>query len=53
MVNNDVIESDELNEKPNKVEKPEHAATAIKQYANITRTKRKIIYPSRIIKEAC
>ena len=53
MVSNDVIESDERNKKADKVEKPEHAATAMKQYADITRTKRKILYPSRIIKEAC
>ena len=53
MVNNDVIESDGLNEKANKVEKPEDAATVIKQYEDIIRTKRKVLYPSRIIKQAC
>ena len=30
MVNNDIIESDELNKKAEKVEKPEHAAAIIK-----------------------
>ena len=41
MVNNDIIENDELNEKTDKVEKPEDAATVVKQYENIIRTKKK------------
>ena len=38
---NDVIETEELNEKAEKVEKPEDEAEIIKQYEKILRTKRK------------
>ena len=41
MVNNDLIETDELNKKADKVEKPENAAAVIKQYKEIIRTKKK------------
>ena len=40
-VNNDTIETEELNEKADKVEKPEDAANIIKEYEEILRTKRK------------
>ena len=43
MVNNDMIETEELNEKTNRVEKPKDAATVIKQYEDIIRTKKKNI----------
>ena len=38
---NDVVETEELNEKAEKVEKPEDEAEIIKQYEKILRTKRK------------
>ena len=41
--NNDIIESEELNEKVDKVKKPEDAATIIKQYEDIICTKKKKI----------
>ena len=41
--NNDIIETEELNEKADKVEKPKDAAAIIKQYKDIIRTKRKNI----------
>ena len=41
LVNNDTIETEELNEKADKVEKPEDAANIIKEYEEILRTKRK------------
>ena len=41
MVNNDIIETDELNKKAEEVQKPENAAPVIKQYENIIRTKKK------------
>ena len=41
MVNNDIIETDELNKKAEEVQKPENAAAVIKQYENIIRTKKK------------
>ena len=41
MVNNDLIETDKLNKKAEKVEKPENAAAVIKQYEEIIRTKNK------------
>ena len=41
MNNNDLVETDELNKKADKVEKPEDAATVIKQYEEIIRTKKK------------
>ena len=44
MVNNDIIETDELNKKAEEVQKPENAAPVIKQYENIIRTKKKWIY---------
>ena len=49
--NNDIIETEELNEKADKVEKPKDAAAITKQYKDIIRTKRKTLYPSLIIKE--
>ena len=49
--NNDIIETEELNEKADKVEKPKDAAAITKQYEDIIRTKRKTLYPSLIIKE--
>ena len=42
VVNNDIIETKELNEKADKVEKPEDAAAVIKQYEDV-RTKKKRI----------
>ena len=41
IVNNDIIKTQELNEKADKVEKPEDAAAVIKQYEDIIRTKKK------------
>ena len=41
MNNNDLVETDELNKKADKVEKPEDAAAVIKQYEEIIRTKKK------------
>ena len=49
--NNDIIETEELNEKADKVEKLKDAAAITKQYEDIIRTKRKTLYPSLIIKE--
>ena len=43
IVNNDIIETKELNEKTDKLEKPEDAAVVIKQYEDIIRTKKKNI----------
>ena len=43
IVNNDKIETKELNEKADKVEKAEDAAAVIKQYEDIIRTKKKNI----------
>ena len=40
---NDITETEELNKKADKVEKPEDAATIIKQYEDIIRTKKKNI----------
>ena len=40
-MNNGTIETEELNEKAEKVEKPENAADIIKKYEEILRTKRK------------
>ena len=51
IINSDIIETEELNEKADEVEKSEDAATIIKQYKEIIRTKRKTFYASRIIKE--
>ena len=42
IVNNDIIETKELNEKADKIEKPEDAAAVIKQYEDV-RTKKKRI----------
>ena len=42
--NNDIIETEELNEKADKVEKPKDAAAIIKQYKDIIHTKRKNIH---------
>ena len=41
MVNNNIIETDELNKKVEEVQKPEDAAAVIKQYEEIIRTKKK------------
>ena len=43
IVNNDIIETKELKEKTDKLEKPEDAAVVIKQYEDIIRTKKKNI----------
>ena len=43
LVNNDTSEMEELNEKAGKVEKPEDAATIIKEYEDLIRTKKGII----------
>ena len=43
IVNNDIIKTKELNEKANKIEKPEDAAAIIKQYEDIICTKKKNI----------
>ena len=43
LVNNDTTETEELNEKADKVKKPKEAANIIKQYEEILRTKRKSI----------
>ena len=43
IVNNDIIETKELNEKTDKLEKPEDVAVVIKQYEDIIRTKKKNI----------
>ena len=41
LVNNDTIETEELNERAEKVDKPEDAANIIKEYEEIFRMKRK------------
>ena len=41
IINNNIIETEELNEKADKAEKPEDAAEIIKQYEDIICTKRK------------
>ena len=41
--NNDIIKTEELNEKADKVEKPEGAAAIIKQYEDVIGTKKKKI----------
>ena len=43
IINNDLIETEELNEKSDKAEKPEDAAAVIKQYEDIIRIKKKNI----------
>ena len=43
IINNGIIQTEELNEKADKVEKPEDAAAIIKQYEGIIRTKKKNI----------
>ena len=42
-MNSDIIETEEFNEKADKVEKSKDAATIIKQYEEIIRTKKKNI----------
>ena len=52
IINSDIIETKELDEKADKVENFEDTvATIIKQYKEIIRTKKNNIYVSRIIKE--
>ena len=41
MVNNAMVETEELNKKVEKVQKPDDAAAVIKQYEDIIRTKKK------------
>ena len=41
IINNDIIETEELNEKADKAEKPEDSAAIIKQYEDIIHTKKK------------
>ena len=41
IVNNEVMETDELNKQAEEVQKPEDAADSIRQYENIIRTKKK------------
>ena len=43
IVNNDIIETKQLKEKTDKLEKPEDAAAVTKQYEDIIRTKKKNI----------
>ena len=43
IVNHDIIETQELNEKADRLEIPEDAAAVIKQYEDIIRTKKKNI----------
>ena len=43
IINNDLIEAEELNEKSDKAEKPEDAAAIIKQYEDIICIKKKNI----------
>ena len=43
LINNDIIETEELNEKADNAEKPEDAAAIIKQYEDVIRTKKKNI----------
>ena len=45
LCNNDIIETEELNEKADKKEKPEDATPIIKQYEDIICTKKKNIIP--------
>ena len=40
IVNNDIIEAEELNEKADRVEKPNDGTDIIKQYEDIIRTKK-------------
>ena len=46
-----MVETEELNKMTEEVEKPEDVAAVIKQYEDILRTKKRTLYPSRIIKE--
>ena len=41
MVNNEVVETDELNKQAEEVQKPKDTANLIKQYEDIIRTKKK------------
>ena len=41
MINNDIIETNELNKKAEEVQKPEDAAAVIKKYEEIIRTNKK------------
>ena len=41
LVNNDTTETEELNERADRVKKPEDAAYIIKQYEKVLRTKKK------------
>ena len=43
LINNDIIETEELNEKADKAEKPEDPAPIIRQYEDIIRIKNKNI----------
>ena len=50
-INNDKIETEQLNEKAGKVLKSENATNIIREYKEIMRKKRKTLHASRIIKE--
>ena len=49
--NNDIIETEVLNENADKVEKPGDAAAIINNMKTLFAQERKTLYPSRIIKE--
>ena len=51
MARNNVVEIEELNNRAEKVEKPENAADIIKEYEEILRAKKKVSSWLRIIKE--
>ena len=43
IINNEIIEAEELNDKPDKAEKPKDAVDIVKQYEDIICTKKKNI----------
>ena len=51
MARNNVVEIEELNNRAEKVEKPENAADIIKEYEEILRAKKKVSSWLHIIKE--
>ena len=52
LANNDKIETEELSEKVENVDKPEEVASIIKEYEDVFRTKKRASSLSRIIKES-
>ena len=53
IVHNDITETEELNEKTDKREKPKDAAAVINNMKILSGPKRRTLYPFCIIKEKC